>query len=91
VKKRKESAEIYKTQNRADLEEVENFQASVMEQYLPKQMSEDEIKVELTKIIVDLGITNASEMGKIMGVASKTFAGRADNKIVSTLIKQILG
>jgi len=91
VKKRKESAEIYKTQNRADLEEVENFQASVMEQYLPKQMSEDEIKTELTKIIVDLGITNASEMGKIMGVASKTFAGRADNKIVSTLIKQILG
>ena len=91
VKKRKESAEIYKTQNRPDLEETENFQAGIIEQYLPKQLSADEIKVELKNIIADLGVTNASEMGKIMGVATKTFAGKADNKIVSGLIKELLG
>ncbi len=91
VKKRKESAEIYKTQNRADLEEVENFQANVIESYLPKQLSEDEIKTELVKLIAQLGVTNPAEMGKVMGAANKLFAGKADNKIVSTLIKQLLG
>ncbi len=91
VKKRKESAEIYKTQNRPDLEEVENFQANVIESYLPKQLSEDEIKTELVKLIAQLGVTNPAEMGKVMGAANKLFAGKADNKIVSTLIKQLLG
>jgi uncharacterized protein YqeY len=91
VKKRKESAEIYKTQNRHDLEADENFQANIIEQYLPKQLSVDEIKAELKKIIADLGISNANEIGRIMGVASKTFAGKADNKVVSGLIKELLG
>ncbi len=91
VKKRKESAEIYKTQNRPDLEESENFQAGIIENYLPKQLSAEDIKIELKKIIADLGVTNTSEMGKIMGVASKTFAGKANNKIVSGLIKELLG
>ena len=91
VKKRKESAEIYKTQNRPDLEEVENFQANVIENYLPKQLGEDEIKTELIKLIAQLGVTNPAEMGKVMGAANKLFAGKADNKIVSTLIKQLLG
>lgn len=91
VKKRKESAEIYKTQNRPDLEETELSQATVMESYLPKQMSEEEIKAELTKIISSVGASGPGDMGKVMGAASKALAGKADNKIVSALVKQLLG
>lgn len=91
VKKRKESAEIYKTQNRPELEEAELFQASVIEEYLPKQLSEEEIKAELSGIIASVGAKGAGDMGKVMGAASKAFAGRADNKIVSALVKQMLG
>ena len=91
VKKRKESAEIYKTQNRADLEEVELYQARIMEEYLPKQLSEEEIKVELTKIIASVGASGPGDLGKVMGAASKAFAGKADNKLVSVLVKQLLG
>jgi uncharacterized protein YqeY len=91
VKKRKESADIYKSQNRPDLEEVELFQARVMEEYLPKQMGEDEIKAELQKIISSVGASGPGDMGRVMGAASKAFAGKADNKVVSVLIKQLLG
>ena len=91
VKKRKESAEIYKSQNRPDLEEVELFQASVMEEYLPKQMGEAEIKAELVKIIASVGAAGPGDLGKVMGAASKVFAGKADNKIVSALVKELLG
>lgn len=91
VKKRKESAEIYKTQNRPDLEEAELFQATVMEAYLPKQLSEEEIKTELQKIMASVGASGPGDLGKVMGAASKAFAGRADNKIVSALVKQLLG
>ena len=90
VKKRKESAEIYKTQNRPDLEETEQFQATIMEAYLPKQMGEEEVKEELKKIIAQVGAAGPGDMGKVMGVASKTFAGKADNKIVSGLVKELL-
>lgn len=91
VKKRKESAEIYKSQSRPDLEEVELSQAAVMEEYLPKQMSEEEIKAELTKIISSVGASGPGDMGKVMGAASKALAGKADNKLVSVLVKQLLG
>jgi uncharacterized protein len=91
VKKRKESAEIYKTQNRPDLEEDEMFQARVMEAYLPKQMAEEDIKTELVKIITSVGASGPGDVGKVMGAASKAFAGKADNKIVSALVKQLLG
>lgn len=91
VKKRKETAEIYKTQNRPDLEEVELFQAGVMEAYLPKQLSEEEIKSELSGLIASVGATGPGDLGKVMGAASKHFAGKADNKIVSALVKQLLG
>lgn len=91
VKKRKESAEIYKTQNRPDLEEEELFQARVMEEYLPKQMEEAEIKAELVKLIASVGAAGPGDMGKVMGAASKAFAGKADNKIVSALVKELLG
>ncbi|HQQ93704.1 MAG TPA: GatB/YqeY domain-containing protein [Bacteroidia bacterium] len=90
VKKRKESAEIYKTQNRKDLEDVELFQAAVMEEFLPKQLSEEEIKKELAGIISTVGASGPGDLGKVMGAASKAFAGRADNKLVSTLVKQML-
>jgi uncharacterized protein len=90
VKKRKETGEIYKTQNRPDLEEVELFQAAVIEEYLPKQMSEEEIKTELVKLIASVGATGSGDTGKVMGAASKAFSGRADNKIVSSLVKQLL-
>ncbi len=90
VKKRKESAEIYKSQNRPDLEEGELFQASVMEAYLPKQMSEEEINAELDKIIATVGASGPGDVGKVMGAASKAFAGKADNKVVAALVKQRL-
>lgn len=91
VKKRKESYDLYVQQNRQDLAEVEQFQAAIMEEYLPKQLSEDEIKAELQKIISSVGANGPSDMGKVMGAASKHFAGKADNKIVSQLVKQLLG
>ena len=91
VKKRKESAEIYNTQKRPDLEETELFQAKIIEEYLPKQLSEEEIKAELVKIIAAVGANGPGDMGKVMGAASKSFAGKADNKMVSVLVKQLLG
>jgi uncharacterized protein YqeY len=91
VKQRKESVEIYQNQNRADLAKSEIEEIGVIEKFLPKQMGEDDIKEELKKIIAQVGATSAAEMGKVMGVASKHFAGKADNKVVSQLIKQILG
>ncbi|MBA3663087.1 MAG: GatB/YqeY domain-containing protein [Bacteroidetes bacterium] len=91
VKKRKESAEIYKSQNRPDLEEVELSQAAVMEEYLPKQMSEEEVKTELQKIITSVGASGPGDLGKVMGAASKALAGKADNKMVSAIVKQLLG
>ena len=77
--------------NRADLAEVEIFQAAVLEEYLPKQLSEDEIKTQLQAIITQVGAKGAGDMGKVMGVATKHFAGKADNKVVSQLVKQLLG
>jgi len=91
VKQRKESVDIYIQQNRADLAKTEQEEIAVIEKYLPKQMSEEEIRVELKKIIEQVGAKSAAEMGKVMGAASKHFAGKADNRIVSQLVKQLLG
>jgi uncharacterized protein YqeY len=90
VKKRKDTAEIYKGQGREDLAEVELAQASVIENYLPKQMSEDEIRAEVTKIIQSVGATSPADMGKVMGAATKQLAGKADGKIISTIVKEQL-
>ena len=90
VKKRKESADIFNQQNRADLAEVELYQASIMEQYLPQQMGEAEINAELEKIIAQVGASSSADLGKVMGAASKAFAGKADNKLVSTLVTELL-
>lgn len=90
VKQRRETAEVYKGQSRADLAETEEFQANIIEAYLPKMMSEDEIKTALTTIIAESGASSPAEMGKVMGLANKAFAGKADNKIVSQLVKELL-
>jgi uncharacterized protein len=91
VKQRKETAEIYKTQQRADLAEAELFQAGIIEAYLPKQMTEDEVREELKKIIASVGASSAADMGKVMGVATKQLAGKAEGKMISSLVKQLLG
>lgn len=91
VKQRKESVDIYKQQNRDDLAKTELEEIAVIEKYLPKQLGEEEIKTELKKIIEQVGAKSPGDMGKVMGAASKHFAGKADNKIVSQLVKQLLG
>jgi uncharacterized protein len=90
VKKRKESAEIYTTQNRKDLADVELFQAGVIEAYLPKQMDEAELKAALQQLIGEVGATSAADMGKVMGAATKKFAGKADGKLISAIVKDLL-
>lgn len=91
VKQRKEAALTYKEQNRQELYDVEMSQAAIIEQYLPQQLSEEEIRQTLQTIIKDLGITSPKDMGKVMGAAQKQFAGQADNKIVSQITKELLG
>lgn len=90
VKQRKETADVYKTQNRQDLADVELSQAAVIESYLPKQMSEDEIKAEVVKVIAAVGATSAADMGKVMGAATKQLAGKADGKVISAIVKDLL-
>lgn len=91
VKQRKESAQIYKEQGRPELAEEEEYQASIIEQYLPKQMSEEEIKVAVEKIVAELGASTMKDMGRVMGTASKQLAGKADNKIISQIVRSLLG
>src|ERR1043165_879198 len=81
VKQRKESVDIYKQQNREDLAKTELEEIAVIEKYLPKQMGEEEIKAELKKIMEQVGAKSPADLGKVMGAASKFFAGKADNKI----------
>ncbi len=90
VKQRKESAIVFQSQNRHDLADEELYQAGVIETYLPKQMSREEIIEELNKIISDLGATSPKDMGKVMGKASAHFTGKADNKLVAELVKTLL-
>lgn len=90
VKKRKETAEIYKGQGREDLAEVELYQAGVMEEYLPRQMSEQELRAELEAIVVSVGASSPADMGKVMGVATKQLSGKADGKAISAIVKELL-
>lgn len=91
VKQRKEAADAYKGQNRADLADVEIQQASVIEKYLPAQLSEDEVAQIVEDIIAQTGASSMKDMGKVMGMASQKLAGKADNKMVSGLVKAKLG
>lgn len=90
VKQRKESAEIYSQQNRPELAENELAEASAMEVYLPKQLGEAEVEEELKKIIAETGASKPSDMGKVMGVATKKLAGQADGKLISSIVKRLL-
>lgn len=90
VKQRKESLEIYKQQNRSDLAKNEEEEIAVIEKYLPAQMSEADIRSAIKSIIETVGAKSPAEMGKVMGVASKQLAGKADNKIVSAIVKELL-
>lgn len=90
VKQRKESAIIYREQNRDELAEDEIYQASIIEKYLPEQMSEEEVVAIIKKIIEDTGATSMKDMGRVMGMASKQLVGKADNKTVSGIVKQLL-
>ena len=90
VKQRKESAQIYTEQNRPDLAEPELAEAAVIETYLPKQMTEEELTEALKAIIAQVGATTPQEMGKVMGVATKQLAGRADGRAISAKVKELL-
>ena len=89
-KQRKESAQIYTEQNRPDLAEPELAEAAVIETYLPKQMTEEELTEALKAIIAQVGATTPQEMGKVMGVATKQLAGRADGRAISAKVKELL-
>lgn len=90
VKQRKETAEIYRQQNREELATNELAEAAAMEVYLPKQLSEEELEAELKKIIAQTGATGPQDMGKVMGTATKALAGKADGKAISALVKKLL-
>ena len=91
IKQRKESAEIYTQQNRPELAEAELAQAAVIEEYMPKQLSGEELAEALREIIARVGATSAKEMGKVMGVASKELAGKAEGRAISAKVKELLG
>jgi uncharacterized protein YqeY len=90
VKQRKESADIYREQKRADLYEKEEAEAAVLEKYLPAKMSDVELTSALKAIIERVGAKSPSDMGKVMGVATKELAGKADGKEISVKVKQLL-
>lgn len=90
AKQGKETAEVYKNQNREDLAGEELAQVAVIEEYLPKQMSEAEVEEAVKAIIAQTGATSMKEMGKVMGTASKQLAGKADGKMISTIVKRLL-
>ena len=90
VKQRKESAEMYKTQNREDLYNEEIFQVNIISKYLPQQLSEEDITAVVKQLIQQENITDIKGMGKLMGLASKQLAGKADNKIISEIVKKLL-
>lgn len=91
VKQRKESLEIYVTQGRDDLAQIESEEIEIIEKFLPVQMTEAALEVELKKIIDKTGASTMQDMGKVMGMASKEFAGKADGKTISLLVKKLLG
>ncbi|MBS1749676.1 MAG: GatB/YqeY domain-containing protein [Bacteroidetes bacterium] len=90
VKQRKDSLEIYLQQNRSDLAQKEQEEIEVIDAFLPKQLSEDELKEALTKIIAETGSVSPADMGKVMGAATRLLAGKADGKTISTMVKSLL-
>jgi uncharacterized protein len=90
VKQRKDSLEIFQQQNRTDLSQKEQEEIEVIEKFLPKQLSNDDLKAILATIIADTGASSPADMGKVMGVATKQLAGKADGKAISAAVKELL-
>jgi len=90
VKQRKDSLEIYEKQNREDLAEKEREEIEVIEKFLPEQLSEKELKEIIEKIITQTGASSSADMGKVMGMANKQLAGKADGKTISGIVKELL-
>lgn len=90
VKQRKDSLEIFQQQNRPDLAQKEQEEIAVIEKFLPQQLSVDELKDELSRIIAETGASSPADLGKVMGIASKKFAGKADGKTISGIVKELL-
>ncbi len=90
VKQRKESADIYQSQNREDLYQIELEEMQVIEKYLPQQMSRDDVAAHIKDAIAKTGAVNMKDMGKVMGVVNKELAGKADGKTISELVKELL-
>jgi len=91
MKQRRDSYEIFEKQGRKDLSDKEKEEMDLIERFLPKQMTEEEIKQAVATIITETGASSAADMGKVMGVASKQLAGKADGKTISVIVKQLLG
>ena len=90
VKQRKDSLEIYQQQNRADLAQKEQEEIEIIEKFLPKQLSAEELRSEIASIISEVGATSPADMGKVMGFATKKLGGKADGKTISALVKELL-
>jgi hypothetical protein len=91
AKQRKDSLEVYQTQGREDLASIERDELMVIEEFLPQQLTQEELEVEVKKVIEEAGATGPKEMGKVMGLATKKLAGRADGKAISATAKKLLG
>jgi uncharacterized protein YqeY len=90
VKQRKDSLEIFQQQNRTDLAQKEQEEIEIIEKFLPKQLSADELRSEVAAIINEVGASSPADMGKVMGAATKRLAGKADGKTISALVKELL-
>ena len=90
IKQRKDSAEIYTSSGRDELAENEIEQLNVIREFLPKQLSEEELELEITKVITETGATSMKEMGKVMGIATKSLAGKAEGRAISAMVKKLL-
>lgn len=90
VKQRKDSLEIFRQQSREDLAKKEEEEIAVIEKFLPRQISQEELKEALLRIISETGASSPADLGKVMGIASKQFAGKADGKTISVLVKELL-
>jgi uncharacterized protein YqeY len=90
VKQRKDSLEIFQKQNRPDLAQKEEEEIAVIEKFLPKQLTEEELKAAVAAIITEVGASSPADMGKVMGAATKQLAGKADGKAISAIVKELL-
>jgi uncharacterized protein YqeY len=91
AKQRKDSLEIFVAQNREDLAQKERDELEVIEKFLPKQMTEEELREAIQQVIAEVGATSGADLGKVMGTASKKLAGKTDGKAISAMAKQLLG